>query len=239
MPAAWFDVTDELQANEDLFEWVDLLESVASAGDRFVMLDLGAGYGRWLVNAALACRQQGKDFFVAGVEAEDVHYQWMLEHLADNDIPDGQSLAIHAPVSDVEKEVLFTCGHPTEWYGQTILTSADTPYGDWPRSSVKARRAVAIGNLLTRLGRLDSLHADVQGEEKVIFPACIDLLDRAVKRVHIGTHSREIDDILRRLFSEHGWENHFSFPCQTERVATPFGVIDFQDGVQSWINPRL
>lgn len=238
MPATWFDVTDDFQANEDLFEWIDLLESVASAGTRFAMLDLGAGYGRWLVNGAMASRQKGKDFFLAGVEAEDIHYRWMIEHLADNGIGDRQYLAVHSPVSGVEKEVFFTYGHPTEWYGQTILASADASFGEWPESSVKQKRAVSITELLDQVGPLDSLHSDVQGEEAVIFPACIDLLDENVKRVHIGTHSREIDNLLDQLFSKHGWHKHFAFPCGAERFVTAYGLVDFHDGVQSWINPR-
>jgi hypothetical protein len=187
----------------------------------------------------MASRQKGKDFFLAGVEAEDIHYRWMLEHLANNGVADRQFLAVHRPVSDVEKDVLFTQGHPTEWYGQAILASPDTPFGKWPESSVIPMRAISIVDVLNQVGLLDSLHADVQGEERVIFPACIDRLDASAKRVHIGTHSREIDVMLNRLFSEHGWHNHFAFPCQTERVPTPYGPIDFQDGVQSWINPRL
>jgi hypothetical protein len=79
-----------------------------------------------------------------GVEAEDIHYQWMREHLADNGVTDEQCLTIHGPASDVEKDVFFTCGHATERYGQTILPSANTAFGDWPKSSVKQKRAVSI-----------------------------------------------------------------------------------------------
>jgi hypothetical protein len=31
MPPAWFDIADDFHADENLFEWIDLLESVASA----------------------------------------------------------------------------------------------------------------------------------------------------------------------------------------------------------------
>jgi hypothetical protein len=162
----------------------------------------------------------------------------MLEHLADNGIPDKKYLAIQSPVSGAERDVFFTCGHATEWYGQTILPSADTSFGEWPDSSVKQKRTISIVRVLDQVGPLDSLHSDVQGEEEVIFPACTDLLNESVKRVHIGTHSRVIDAMLFKL-SKHGWQNHFAFPCQTERVVTSYGLVDFQDGVQSWINPRL
>jgi len=32
--------------DEEYFEWVDLLEAVVEARDRFTMIELGAGYGR-------------------------------------------------------------------------------------------------------------------------------------------------------------------------------------------------
>ena len=34
---------------EEYFEWIDVLESVLAADQQFVMIELGAGYGRWLV----------------------------------------------------------------------------------------------------------------------------------------------------------------------------------------------
>jgi hypothetical protein len=42
--------------DESYVEWVDLLEVVVSARNLFTMIELGAGYGRWLVNAAAALR---------------------------------------------------------------------------------------------------------------------------------------------------------------------------------------
>jgi hypothetical protein len=239
MPRKWFDITDEIQQNEDLFEWIDLLEAVRSAEDRFVMLDLGAGYGRWLVNGALASRQLGKDCLLVGLEAEDTHYRWMLDHFADNDVEHKHHIALHGPVSDVEKDVWFTQGHPGDWYGQTIQPAASAPQGEWPDSSARKVRTIAIRDVLDCADRFDSVHADLQGEEAVIFPACIGLLSKRAKRVHIGTHSPDIDRLLHQLFSEHGWQNHFAFPCQTKRFPTPFGLIEFQDGVQSWLNPQL
>jgi hypothetical protein len=59
-----------------------------------------------------------------------------------------------------------------------------------------------------------------------------------VKRVHIETHDPEGDSRLRALFEELGWRNVWSFPTASDSE-TPFGVIHFEGGVQSWINPAL
>ena len=40
--------------SEEYFEWIDILESVIATDQQFVMIELGAGYGRWLVIAAVA-----------------------------------------------------------------------------------------------------------------------------------------------------------------------------------------
>ena len=45
---------------EEYFEWIDLLESVLAADDKFTMVELGAGWGRWLVDAWSVLKQIGK-----------------------------------------------------------------------------------------------------------------------------------------------------------------------------------
>src|SRR5262245_9508996 len=50
----------EPQLDEELFEWFDVLESVLSADQSFTMIELGCGFARWLVIAALALRQRGQ-----------------------------------------------------------------------------------------------------------------------------------------------------------------------------------
>ena len=46
----------------EYFEWLDLLHAVQDARDRFVMVELGAGYGRWAVRAAT--RPSGSGLFL-------------------------------------------------------------------------------------------------------------------------------------------------------------------------------
>ena len=55
----WTATPEPPTPSEDYFEWIDLLEAVAAAEDRFTMLDLGAGFGRWGIRGALAARQCG------------------------------------------------------------------------------------------------------------------------------------------------------------------------------------
>jgi hypothetical protein len=45
------------QNSEDYFEWIDLLTSIERARDTFTMIEVVAGYGRWITNAAAAIRR--------------------------------------------------------------------------------------------------------------------------------------------------------------------------------------
>src|SRR5215208_802824 len=55
--------------DEEYFEWIDILETAAAATDRYVMIELGAGYGRWSVRAALAAaRRRSCTFHCVAVE---------------------------------------------------------------------------------------------------------------------------------------------------------------------------
>src|SRR4051794_1481598 len=38
--------------SEEYFEWIDFLAAATTARKRFVMMELGAGYGRWLMRGA-------------------------------------------------------------------------------------------------------------------------------------------------------------------------------------------
>jgi hypothetical protein len=59
-----------------------------------------------------------------------------------------------------------------------------------------------------------------------------------VRRVHIGTHSDENKERLRRLFEGLDWKGLNDFP-NGRTNQTPYGPMPFEDGVQTWLNPKL
>lgn len=239
LPAGRFDVANRLAVNELMFEWITIAETIQAAGDRYVMADLGAGYGRWLVNAALLARRFRRAPFVIGVEAEDTHFSWMKEHLADNGISVAEHLLFHAPITGKHQYVPFTVGHAREWYGQAVLPSVEAGFGNWPNAHVEMRRSVVLEDIIAGRPIVDLLDLDIQGMEAEVVSSSIEIITQRVKRLHIGTHSREIEDTLRSLMTAAGWRPRFDYPCATPHHPTPAGPVDFGDGVQSWINPPL
>ncbi len=64
------------------------------------MVDLGAGFGRWLVKGATAVRQCHGDLPIRliGVEAEPTHFEWLKQHFNDNGLDPAQHELIEAAV---------------------------------------------------------------------------------------------------------------------------------------------
>jgi FkbM family methyltransferase len=228
-PADRYVKTEYPAFEEEYFEWVDLLEAVVAAEDHFTMLELGAGFGRWTVNAAAALKHLGRSAStLILVEAEPTHFRWISQHLLDNGIDPATFRLVQAAVAGTDGRVGFYVGEthfggPASWYGQRIGGS-------------HAVDAVSLNTLLQPLQTVDLIDLDVQGAELEVLEAGAQAVDEKVKRVHIGTHSTQIEEGLRSLFGRLGWKCLHSFPCG-KAVDTDWGTISFDDGVQSWLNP--
>jgi FkbM family methyltransferase len=233
-------------ADDNIFDWLVMLESVVEATDGFTMAALGAGWGRWLVAAALAVKQYSNvPFRLIGVEAEPTHFGWMLEHFRDNGLnPDDHDL-IEAAVSSQRGHAWFYYGKPDSWYGQSIIhdsTLAERAAGrsetDYGGEKARRVRTIDLAELVSSYQRIDYLHMDVQGEEFAFLSSAPQLLSRKVKRVLIGTHSEDIERSLRRLFTDLGWRSQYDVPMNGQALVGE-AVVTVGDGVQAWINPTL
>jgi FkbM family methyltransferase len=245
---------------EDYFEWIDVLESVLAAREKYTIVELGAGYGRWTVRAACAVRRGRPQlpFHLIAVEAEPKHFQWLKQHLLDNEIDPGSHTLLQAAVSDQAGEAMFYVGRPeprenvaAEWYGQAMTKYYDevdggeaADYEGFEVVKLKSgwqaikTKCLLLTEIISDIQRVDLIHMDVQGEEFKVVRSAIDVLDHNTARLHIGTHEREIEDDLRRLLTAHGWRCEADYKC-LDTNETPWGPVAFSDGVQSWVNPRL
>jgi FkbM family methyltransferase len=243
-----------LPTSEDYLEWIDLMEAILDADSKFVMVEAGAGYGRWLVNAANAIRNlkhsQITDFTLVGIEPDPTRFAYMEQHFLDNHLLPKAHWLIQAGVSDRSGFAFQKQAQNPMWaYGDELIHSAELdqlaesiPNAELVSNegSVTARGVpcVTLSSVLERFERVDLVDADLQGEELRVTRECISALNQKVKRLHYGTHSEAIEAGLREILSQNGWIqlNDYSLG---KRSATPFGVVSFIDGIQSWMNPRL
>jgi len=249
------------EPDEEYFEWIDLLESVVAAKGSYTMIELGAGYGRWALRAAFAARQYNPKLrcHVIAVEAEPTVYGWLKEHFAHNGLKPRWHTLLHAAVTDQPGKVEFYIGGPAggpydlapdAWYGQCLTKDYDAaesrPAGKYRGFKVLLHKSgwrsiripgVSLSAILKKLDRVDLIDLDVEGQELSSLTSVAAQLDAQVKRLHIGTHSAEIEAGLRQLLSAHGWQCHADYPLFSTSE-TPWGPIRFENGAQSWVNPR-
>ena len=245
--------------NEQYFEWISVLESVVQARENYTMIELGAGFGRWMVRAAVAMRQLGglPCHFLA-VEPEPLHFSWIPLHFQDNGIDPGPHKFVNAAVSDRTGDSDFYVGMPSqaepvaaEWYGQALVKPYEIPsdsnpgqYLGFPMVTLQSGykmikvRTISLVELLGDVPQVDLLDLDIQEAELKVISSAIEDVTAKVKRLHIGTHTHEIEAGLRALLPAFGWECIADYPCLSESC-TPWGSISFNDGVQSWLNPRF
>jgi FkbM family methyltransferase len=223
----------------DVDEWATLLAAIQAAGEHFTMIELGAGFGRWTVNAATALRRikpHTRHRFAA-VEAEPTHFAWLRLHTRDNGLRRwsrrGTCRLIHAAVSGRDGEDdEFYVGNPAGWYGQALVR----PENSGAAAPTMRVRTIRLGNLLRDLGSVDLVDMDIQGTELEVLVEARPELHR-VRRIYVETHSEAIDDALPDLLAD--W-TLVAAQRVGERVETAFGLADYGGGgFQSWVNPEF
>jgi FkbM family methyltransferase len=241
--------------NDEVFEWIAMLRAALDAQDRFTMIELGAGFGRWAIAAGLAASRVGSEHIeLRLVEAEPQHAIWARESLQMNGLAN-KARVFEAALSNSPEPVLFAIDAPAEkytaesWYGQQIIGSdidpaeptEETYFGHRIYRGKRVGQiyvpTVSLETVVEGLDLIDLIDADLQGAETELIPA-MDLLNERARLVHIGTHSVEIEAALREAFGAQGWICEADYSLQGEHD-TPFGRISFSDGAQTWRNSRL
>jgi FkbM family methyltransferase len=228
-------------ANEHYYDWLVVLSSVLEAKDQFTMLELGAGWAPWLVRAAYALKQSNPDipFLLVGVEGDETHYQWMVEHFKANTISPEEHLLVDALVSDKDGIAYFPkLNDPAKDYGASITNKYDKVQAQ--RGELIEAKTISLDTLLAKIPHnIDLIHMDIQGEEEKVLNSSIELISKRVKKMLIGTHrSSTLHENVRQLMWQHNWLPKYNFD-RNSKWATEWGTIQFNDGFQCWINPSL
>jgi len=244
--------------SEEYFEWIDLLEAIDEADSSFTMVEVGAGYGRWSANGALAARSINMPFYLALIEAEPYRTHVAIpEYMQKYSIPNSQYKIFDTSVGPDTNYTFFylSKGEWTleTWYGQCIILPYDHVtkwtnekyYGHPIVNTDLGYTAVAVNqrlfsDILNEIEApiIDLCDFDIQGTEFEVIKEAINVLNSRVKRLHIGTHSHTISKKLRLLLETNGWEIIRDYLC-LQVNKTEYGSLKFVDGVQSWRNKRF
>ncbi|MEX0308863.1 MAG: class I SAM-dependent methyltransferase [Tateyamaria sp.] len=223
----------------DIAEWAAALRAVSLARDTFRIVELGCGWGCWLVNTGVAARARGLKVDLIGVEGDANHLANAAETLALNGFAPDQFALHHGVAGPKPGKALFpnAAAGTAGWGGEAVFYPDDQTLG-----RAKADPNVQVLDCLTlsdmaKGAPIDLLHIDIQGAEADYVAGSAAAIAAQVKRVLIGTHSRAIEGRLCAFFLDHGWRLEMDRPA----IAPPAqGRPEIAiDGVQMWSNPAL
>ncbi len=222
----------------DIAEWAAALRAVDLAKSTFRMLELGCGWGCWMVNTGVAARNAGLKVHLTGVEADEGHIQFAREACALNGFMSDEFELRRGIVSARPGTALFPRQErPGEHWG-------NEPIFDATDEQVSALQATGHFDCLTNIslkeiigesGYLDLVHIDIQGGEADFVSSCLDELTEKVAYLVIGTHSRSIEGRLFDTFLHSEWQIEIERPAILNVNENPFPQID---GLQGWRNKK-
>lgn len=235
----------------ETIEYLACARAVEMGGPRFTAVEFGAGWGPWITLCAVfAIRRGARDISLLAVEADRKKLDLMREHLVSNGLPfdatarhaSGATVStkvVHAGVAARSGTISFAVSEGVDWGGAVTEKAGREDYRGMRLDTVTIP-AVSIADALASHDRVDIVHVDIQGAERSAIPAGIDVLDRKVLTLAIGTHSRLIEGELMELLSAHGWTLEYEKPCKLQfRPGVTLEGMTVIDGTQFWINPRL
>lgn len=249
---------------EDFFEWMDLLTALDQSGDTFTMIEVGAGYGRWVVNAVAAANRmqerQPPKLNLHAVEINPFRLQLFQEHLKLNNIPQEQ-INFHLGAIDNSgnrnifymwpvNNLYIPVEDEAETFGNRV--SHDSDLANLFSSPSDALALGYVGgklHLVSRVstfsledivpnGMIDFMNVDIQGDEVNFVRQFRDFLLERVKCLHISTHSPEVEVEIVKMLSGSDLSLSYQYNCMSTNK-TEFGQFFFIDGIQSYKNTRI
>lgn len=221
----------------EAIEWIGLLKSVRSARGKFVAMELGAGWGPWIVAGAVAARNIGfRNISLMAVEGDPGHFAFLRQHLIDNGLNPDQHTLLQAAAGAKPGRARWPRVEPRNSYGTRPVFGAEAH----PSQTLDVP-VLSITDLLHQQARWDLVHIDVQGSEVALCEAGLSTLNERAHWLVIGTHSRLTDGLLISLLTGAGWvlENEKPAIFDFRPNAPCLESLTRIDGTQVWRNPRL
>jgi hypothetical protein len=246
-------------------EWAGCLRAVLDADQEIVGVELGAGWGPWLVTLARAAQLRGIERIrLLGVEGSEVNCRYMASHFTDNGIDPKSHTLLHGVVGTRDGIAEFPL---QEGFGSRAIFKADRDPAIYPsaasgsslRQSYRALRkaaralflkpaphshiakvklkAFSLATLLKPFSTVDLVHVDIQGDECTVLSRAQDVLKEKAKRLVIGTHGRMIEEKLLNCLALNSWILESEESCQLKQLDK--AIVLLRDGCQVWRNSRV
>ena len=119
----------------------------------------------------------------------------------------------------------------------TGITKDLVPGENFP-AEIKMVSAITLQDILSPFDVVDYVESDIQQSEILVFPPYMTLLKRKVRRVHIGTHGREVHRHAAAAVRTDGWDIVFNYEPNST-FTSPLGKFSTNDGVLTAVNPNL
>jgi len=224
--------------NSEYFEWIGLLAAVAAAEAKFTTVEVGAGWGRWLVASAKLAAQRGLPFTLAGVEADRDHFRWMQEVFRDNGLNPEEHFLTCAAAAPSRGDVLFLRhAHPERNYGQRVIDRKEARrWKSQPEYDAVRAEGRSLEQIMAPFENVDFLAVDVGGIEAEVLSRSVRALGK-VRVLQVKTAHAEAHERVAAVLAGKSWVKVFDFRPQTE-METPFGTAMFHQGLQTWRHPE-
>lgn len=240
-------------------EYIGTILSIPNSRSDYVVAEVGAGWAPWVVMGVVLAERQGKSARGIAVEAEARRAGWALQHAQDNGL---SATLIDGAVVDLTAGVDTSAAHVTvvqaaAWPEFTTLRfpvidehdmgGAVNPT-DHPTMDNRGAHftyvdvpTVTLDALFANEPVIDLLHVDLQGFElDVILPA-LELIERKVRFLAVGTHNRYVEGVLQETLLRREWALLMESPCTAvyDGVKPTLTGFTVQDGNQFYANSRF
>lgn len=218
------------------------------------VVELGAGWGPWVsLGGVTASRLGFAKVSIVAFEADATRFAAMRRHLAINRVVDESAPDCghderrewrlhHAAAHSVNGVLYWPAASNLHDAGMAAIHEADAAQ-DYRGKTIETVevKAIAVAEAIEHLPVVDFMHVDIQGGEADLIPSILDDLERKVRVLFLGTHSRKIEGDLIELLGSRGWGLYRERPCQFYPLSEAPTLIGrtYVDGAQLWINSRL
>ena len=229
LPANW---------HADVAEWGVALRAVDMATDTYRVVELGCGWGCWLLNTGVAAKRAGLSVELIGVEGDLGHVRFAHEAMKTNGISEEEYRIVLGVAAASHGKALFPSGESgASWGNAPVFGATPEQIGEAEASgSHDILEMFTLEDLALR-EPIDLLHIDIQGGETDYVRENIESLNRLVRRMVIGTHSRQIEGELMAFLLAAGWQLEIERPAI---FILPEGRPHVTvDGLQGWVNPNV